>query len=242
MFRALVILIPVVACVGTTVIALRVPAMGSEEEHFRKLVAGALAAGLVFSGITAWQEIWTESQNSKDRDILAERVATDTTGMVTEGLRQQYEDKIRSLTGEVAGLQARLGNQAQNMQVSQTEGAGNNPGAKSPKLYWTQQNYTREDGSSGESVIRFKVYGPLNVPAFVAICDRPCRATRGAAGAGSEGTQLVGNGSKNVAGFIFSKPRPMAAGSEGYIIVAPSSAAVTEFRILGEPEIPAGMR
>ena len=44
MFRTLVILIPVVACVGATVIALKLPAMGSEEEHFKRLVAGAASS------------------------------------------------------------------------------------------------------------------------------------------------------------------------------------------------------
>ena len=146
------------------------------------------------------------------------------------------------MTGEVASLQYRLGNQAQSIQASQSEGAGNGQGVKLPKLYWAQDNYAREDGSTGGSVVRFKVYGPLDVPAFVAICDRPCRASRGAMGTGSEGTQLVGNGSKNVAGFIFKKPRPIAAGSEGYIIIEPGTAKVTEFRILGETEIPAGLR
>ncbi len=104
---------------------------------------------------------------------------------MAEGLRQQYEDKIRSLTGKVAGLQARLGNQAQNMQVSQTEGAGNNTGAKSPKLYWdTAELCSRGWEPTGGSVVRFKVHGASNVPAFVAICDRPCRATPWSSGHG----------------------------------------------------------
>ena len=55
MFRILIILIPLVACVGATVVALKLPSIGSEEEHFKKLVFGSIAAGLVFSGITWWQ-------------------------------------------------------------------------------------------------------------------------------------------------------------------------------------------
>ena len=88
--------------------------------------------------------------------------------------------------------------------------------------------------------VRFKIYGPLNIPAFLAICDRPCRATHGEIGSGSEGTQVIGTTNK-MAGYVFSKPRSIPAGTEGYVMLQ-GGGKITEFRILADSEIPAAMR
>ena len=89
--------------------------------------------------------------------------------------------------------------------------------------------------------MKFKVYGPLNIPAFVAICDHPCRAISGQIGTGSEGTTVVG-ATSNIAGYVFKKPRPIPAGTEGYVIVEPSTATISQFKVLSDSEIPEAMR
>jgi len=45
-----------------------------------------------------------------------------------------------------------------------------------------------------------------------------------------------------MAGYIFSKPRPIQAGTEGFVIIEPGTSKVEEFRILGDSEIPPALR
>jgi hypothetical protein len=52
----------------------------------------------------------------------------------------------------------------------------------------------------------------------------------------------VVGGTNKIAGYVFRKPRPIAAGAEGFVVIEPGSAKVQEFKILGESEIPDGMR
>ncbi len=51
---------------------------------------------------------------------------------------------------------------------------------------------------------------------------------------------MIGTTNK-MAGYVFSKPRPIPAGTEGYILIH-GSARVAEFRILDESEIPENLR
>ena len=149
---------------------------------------------------------------------------------------KEYEEKVKALSAQVTTLQAQLAKKADDTQPAMIASATKQQSSALPKIYWAQ-----EDSSAGTAAVRFKIYGPLNIPAFVATCDRPCRATSGQIGAGSEGIQVVGPTSK-IAGYVFRKPRPIAAGSEGFIILEPGNARITEFKILEESEIPAGMR
>ena len=134
------------------------------------------------------------------------------------------------------GLRAQLSKQSQIPQLPATNVVIKQQSADIPKIYWTAQGI-----GSGQTAVKFKVYGPLNIPAFVAICDHPCRAISGQIGVGSEGTTVVG-ATSNIAGYVFKKPRPIPAGTEGYVIVEPSTAAITQFKILGDSEIPEAMR
>lgn len=239
MFRLFVIAAPLLLTVGATMAAFKLPLKGAAEERLRTLMRGAIAVGLIFSGLALWQQIAIADQNARDRDIAAERAATDAADKVSQGLKQDYEQKIRALNAQIGGLRAQLGNSGG---ASLAGPSGDNPAnqTKPGKLYWEQE----DSGAFDSIVIRFKTSEAVNIPAFVAICDGPCRATRAQAGAGSEGTELTGIGSKNVAGYIFKKPRPMPAGSDGYIILqtAGKGTTVTDFRILRETEIPEGLK
>ncbi len=64
------------------------------------------------------------------------------------------------------------------MRAAETSAPAKEQSEQLPKIYWTV-----EDEGAGQVAVRFKVYGPLNIPAFLAICDRPCRATHGEIGA-----------------------------------------------------------
>lgn len=239
MFRLLVIAAPLLLTVGATIAAFKLPLAGTAEERLRTLMAGAIAVGLIFSGLAWWQQMVVADQNTQDRAAAAERAATDAADKVSQALKQDYEVKIHSLNAQVGSLRAQLGNSGGALLVSPGgDNAANQ--AKSPKLYWEQE----DSGAFDSTVIRFKTYGEVAIPAFVAICDGPCKAIRAQAGAGSEGTELTGTGSKNVAGYIFKKPRPMPAGADGYIILqtAGKGTTVTDFRVLRETEIPEGLK
>jgi hypothetical protein len=233
MFRFFVILIPLLVAVGCTWLVVKLPKTRSEQDRAMRLFGGAFAIGLFFSGVTWWQQTTVADQLAQ-----AQKMAVGQKTQVAWGKAEDkgYEEQIKTLTDQVNSLKAQLANQDKTAQPPLAATAVKQQSAELPKIYWTQDSL-----SSGQAAIRFKIYGPLNIPAFVAICDRPCRATSGRIGTGSEGTQVVGATTK-IAGYVFRNPRPVKAGAEGFLIVEPGSAKVTDFRALGESEIPEGLR
>lgn len=233
MLRLLVILIPPFVAVGCALLALKLPPRGDGHDHPRRIIAGAFAIGVFFSAIIWWQQTTVADQIQQvQRAAASQKAETDLDKAEEAG----YKEKIQTLTAQVTSLQAQLAKQGDNAQPAVIASATKQQNSALPKIYWAQ-----ESGGAGTTAVRFKVYGPLNIAAFVATCDHPCRATSGQIGTGSEGIQVVGPTSK-IAGYVFRKPRPIAAGSEGFIILEPGSARVTDFRILGESEIPANLK
>ncbi len=233
MFRLFVVLIPILVALGCTGLALKLPTEGSEQDRAMRLLAGAFVIGLFFSGVIWWQQTTVADQLAQARQTAVGQKAEAAWNSVENKV---YEEKIKTLTEQVNSLKAQLANQGNSPQPAVAATTVKQQNAQLPKIYWTQ-----DTTGSGQTAVRFKIYGPLNIPAFVAICDRPCRATSGQIGAGNEGTQVVGATSK-IAGYVFRNPRPVKAGSEGFVIVEPSSAKVTDFRALGESEIPEALR
>ena len=238
MSRFVLILLPAVAAIGATFVALRIPVSGSEVERLRKLTLGALVAGVLLSLISY----------DLVKSIAAAAPATEGDESAAR-MKLEYEQKIALLNAQVLDLQRRLANQSQKLQMSPANadrtGAPpvGNPAAGNAQVYWAQNPL--KEGDAGELELRFRVYGPVDIPAFVAICDKPCKVERASAGAGSEGTELTGSTSRNIAGYIFKKPRPMPAGTEGYMVLrGPGSGGfqVTEFRLLDESEVPANLK
>ena len=251
MFGLFIIVLTLLAAAGATVLALRLP----EHLYYWRFITGGIAVGLLLGAIFYVQQMRAVHSALEDRDRAvadaSTRAAYETTQRVTGEIRKRYEQQVTSLTKQVADLTAQLPTQAAKLDVAgssnpaagnQSVGAAANSGSGTPGIFWIQ---AEESAGRGSAEVQFRIYGPLNVPAFVAICDRPCRAIGGQAGAGSEGIALAGSADREVAGFLFKKPRPMPAGTEGTVTLASSDRGalrVTSFRILRESEIPAGLK
>ena len=235
MVRFIVIVAPLLLTVGATAAALLLPLWGNAKDRFRTLLPGAIIVGLLFSGLAWWQQNALADQSQHDVQMAAQRAASDAAGKVNDTLKSEYEGRIRSLSSQLLAARSGSGVQPQTVQLSNS-----NNGPKLPKIFWEQQDF-----GSDSAIIHFKLYAPLSLPGFVAICDGPCRATRAQAGNDSEGIQVIGDNRRDVAGWVFKRPRPMPAGTEGYIVVQGGGKGVprvTEFRALRELEIPTGVK
>ncbi len=251
MFGLIILVVTLLLASGATVLALKLP---PQLEQWRFLTGG-IVVGLLVGTILYWQQMRAINRAVQEREnAIAEtsnRVVYETTQRVTQDIKQQYEQKIKSLTKQVSDLESQLPNQGGKLNVvgdntSAANGAAAPNSAKpaggTPNIFWIQSD---ENVGKGAAEVQFRIYAPLNIPAFVAICDHPCRAVSGQAGAGSEGFPVVGSTDRDVAGFIFKKPKPMPAGTEGTVRLQSSDRGpiqVTAFRILQESEVPADLR
>ena len=248
MFGLIILVITLLIAVGAVVLALLARRFPAPIQYW-KFIVGAIAVGLLLSTILYWQQMRSLTVAVDDRDrAIAEaynRAVSETAQRVTQEIGQRNEKQITSLTKQVADLEAQLPNQGNR---SDLVGGHTAPGSKAagasgtPGIFWIQANETLGKGSAE---VQFRIYGPLSVPAFIAVCDHPCRAVGGQAGAGSEGIALVGSADREVAGFVFKKPKPMPAGTEGTITLQSASReplTVTAFRILREAEVPANLK
>lgn len=103
-----VIAIPFLLAVGATVLTLRLP----HEKHYWKFVWGAVGIGLLFSGITYWQQARAASQAIADRNTAinetAKKTARQTTDDVKDALGKQYQDMVSSLTQQNTELKSQI--------------------------------------------------------------------------------------------------------------------------------------
>lgn len=257
MFGLIILVLTLLAAGGAAYLALKLPPAYIQQW---KLITGGILVGLLFGTIFYWQQMRSANRAAQERDDAmsdaSNRVAYETTKRATDEVSKRYEQQIKSLTKQVADLESQLPNQGTKLNVvgnnnpsaanTGAAGAPNSNAAKeaggTPNIFWIQSN---ENAGKGVAEVQFRIYGALNVPAFVAICDHPCRAVSGQAGAGSEGFPVIGSTDRDVAGFIFKKPKPMPAGTEGTLRIQSSDRGpiqVTAFRILRESEVPADLR
>lgn len=253
MFGLIILVVTLLAAGGAAYLALKLPPDYIQQW---KLLTGGILVGLLFGTIFYWQQMRATTRAIQERDAAIEdvsnRVVPETTQRVTDEVSKRYEQQIKSLTKQVGDLESQLPNQGMALNVAGDKNApAANTGAAStaarqadgtPNIFWIQSN---QDVGKGAAEVQFRIYGALNVPAFVAICDHPCRAVGGQAGTGSEGIPLIGATDRDVAAFIFRKPRPMPAGTEGAVRIQSSDRGpvqVTAFRILRESEVPADLR
>jgi hypothetical protein len=231
MLRLLVVAFPILIAVGATFVTLRISLPWSAEERFKKLITASFMIGLLCSLIT-YSQLRPASPPPTLQEEQKDKAASEAA--------QHYEAQIAALNLQVASLQRQVGNNAK-LQMSQSNAQVSKSATGLPDIYWTQNNLA----NSGEVQVNFTIYGELKLPAFVAICDQPCRIAGARAGSGSVGEELVGSGGPGVAGYIFKKPRPMTAGTEGYIILRGAKGGglkVTEFRILSDSEVPDALK
>ena len=232
MLALFVILIPLLVAISVTAMALNLKLSGPAEDRFAKVMTLACVIGVLCSALTYVQQRRVAAQLSQSRLAAEDQAAAKVYG---KGEAKQYENQISALNAQVTSLQQQVFKLGGGAQTSKASVPVKAQSEQLPKIYWTV-----EDEGGGAVAVRFKIYGPLNIPAFLAICDRPCRATHGEIGSGSEGTQVIGTTNK-MAGYVFSKPRPIPAGTEGYLVLQ-GGGKVTDFRVLENSEIPEGMR
>lgn len=243
MLRLFVIIVPLLLTVGATVLALKLPREG---QYIQKATTGAIAVGLLFSGITCWQTRTSRVNTS-----------TQATNANCEAQNKQQEQQIASLNNEIAELKAQLPgptsktdpSEPANSAPKRGEGATLTPASTGQavpvgqRVFWTQD--TDKQSKGAYAFVRFKTYAAIDVPGFVAICEHPCSAVAGQAGDSSQGIALVGASGGNVAAFVFRKPRPMPLGTTGYITLRSldkGGVKVTTFRTLQPSEMPADLR
>jgi hypothetical protein len=232
MLALFVIVIPLLVAISVTAMALNLKLKGPAEDRFAKVMTLACVIGVLGSGLVYVQQRRVAAQLSQTRQAVENQSAAKVYG---KGEATQYENQISALNAQVTSLQQQVFKLGGSTQTSKAGAPVKQQTEQLPKIYWTV-----EEEGPGQVAVRFKIYGPLNIPAFLAICDKPCRATHGEIGSGSEGTQVIGTTNK-MAGYIFSKPRHIPAGTEGYVLVQGGS-KITDFRILADSEIPEGMR
>ena len=226
------ILLPLLVAIGVTAMALNLKLSGPAEDRFAKVMTLACVIGVLCSALTYVQQRRFAAQLNQSRQAAQDQASAKIFG---KGEATQRENQIIGLNAQVTSLQQQVFKLGGSAQTSKASASVKQRTEQLPKIYWTV-----EDEGPGQVAVRFKIYGPLNIPAFLAICDHPCRATHGEIGSGSEGTQVIGTTNK-MAGYVFSKPRHIPAGTEGYVLVQGGS-KITDFRILADSEIPEGMR
>jgi hypothetical protein len=114
------------------------------------------------------------------------------------------------------------------------------PEANAINLNWNQEQTELADGKPTVTVF-FRMDGVLNLPAFVAICDRPCKPIYAEAGLMSHRIDLSWPGQPHIAGVFFDMPKPMPSGTVCKLRIISEDAnpvRVQSFRILNENEIP----
>ena len=237
MFGLVVLVITFVAAVGATVMSLRF----QYELRNWKFVTGGIALGALLGIIFYTQQMLTAKQAERARD---QAVAD---AYKVEDVGRKYEEQARTLTDQVVGLEAQVSAQAKRLNELQGTSEGISDSSQQqnglPSIYWVQDSDTGDNSRTAH--VRFRIYGPLNLPAFVAICEHPCKTVSGQAGSGSSGVPLSGSSQRNVAGFIFSKPKPMITGTTGTVTVESTDkepVKVTDFRILRESEVPENLK
>jgi hypothetical protein len=238
MFGLVILLITLAATVAATVISLKF----QHELRNWKFVTGGIAIGLLLGMLFYWQQMRVAKQAVRERDsAVAEAYKVEDVG-------RKYEEEARTLTNQVVSLEGQLS--AQSKRLNELQGTSEAVSDSSqpqnnglPSIYWVQDSDTVDNGRTAH--VRFRIYGPLNLPAFVAICEHPCKTIGGQAGSGSSGVPLSGSSQRNVAGFIFSKPKPMITGTAGTVTVQSTDkepVRVTDFRILRESEVPENLK
>jgi hypothetical protein len=113
-----------------------------------------------------------------------------------------------------------------------------------PNISWTQEQSDLSDGKPTVTVL-FRVDAALNLPAFVAICDRPCKPIYAEAGPMSHRRDITWLGRSDLAGVFFDIPKPLPTGTSCKLRIVSADntpVKIVTFRILKEIEIPLELR
>jgi hypothetical protein len=250
----LVLVVPV----ALGLVLILVPAKHEDEKrHMRwRYILGVSL--IIYGGLTWVQQSRATKNSAKERESAiretSERVASETSAKVTKLVGEEYQAMITDLSGQIQVLKQQLSAQAKDVGIIKGSNivTGKNPikvevtnqglvPSQQPlaNLSWTQDKTGMSDGKATVR-IAFRVDAFINIPAFIAICDRNCKAVGAICSGVSQATYLSG-ASPVVAGVLFNSPRPLSAGTPCFLTLASGDESpinVIAFRILKESELP----
>jgi hypothetical protein len=254
----LVLVVPVV--LGLIVIL--VPAKREDaKRHMRwRYILGASL--ILYGCITAWQQHRAIKASTKERDDAIKQTSAQVTRDVTKIVGDQYSEVVKNLTDQIGDLKGQLAKQSKDVNtikgsdivtgkkpinvnvVNPTSAPPPTAGESLPNVSWTQEQTASVDGKA-VTLVTFRVGDYLRVPAFIAVCDRPCHAVSASASGVSQARPLNSSRENNLAGALYVLPRPMPPQTECWLRIASADstpAKVTLFRILKETELPLGVK
>jgi hypothetical protein len=120
----------------------------------------------------------------------------------------------------------------------------NNYGPSEPHMTWTQKPYDLGPTYRPAVIIYMNLDGNLNLPAFLATCDRPCEVQEGSVDSVMTTPGPILHGGPNIAGMIFKAPRPVGMGQHPYLIIESednSPVKVLSVVTLTKSQLPAGV-
>lgn len=133
--------------------------------------------------------------------------------------------------------------------IAQTGGSNNqattNCEPPEPKINWELDSDPKRDKIRyGKKItwVAFSVDHTLEIPAFVAVCDRPCKTfSAGPYSGGFVNFSVASFSDPKLAGFVFSSPRPLGAGVKCYWIIESldeSPVQITSVQIIPKSLLP----
>lgn len=185
-----------------------------------------LGACLLLYGLLAW---WEQNNQDRQRDKAirdtSEQVSVQVTKDVTKAVAEQYQAVIQNLTSQIGDLKGQLAAQGKDVSMIKASNivSGKNPvkvevtnpprqpAAPPTNISWTQS----QSSTSGKAavIVKLSVDSSVNIPAFLATCDRPCNTSQAITAGVSMAQFLSSNSDNTVTGFVFSTPRPLTAGT-----------------------------
>jgi hypothetical protein len=130
-----------------------------------------------------------------------------------------------------------------------------------PPFYWEEKTHptapvgpeiqiswsTTDEIREGKTItfVSMTVDHPMDIPAFLATCDRPCKSLGASVEGYSRSTDLAANNNPNVAGTVLITPRPLGAGLKVQWAIQSldgSSVKITRLHKLLQSQLPADLR
>lgn len=155
---------------------------------------------------------------------------------ISDGARTRFDVMIKPATPPTP---SKLGTGAFHLNEPTAQMTSRESGLSSPSVSWAQISR----GPTGKVV--FSVDGTMELPAFKATCDRPCKNILSEATANYEAVPLFFDNEPNSVGLTLRSPRPFPAGIRVLWIIRSLDdrpITITGFRSLEIGEVPAELR
>ena len=240
-----------------------IPAKSDDEVIHMRWRRGLVPLGIIFSALAWWQQSRAIHAATTDRDKAIQetstRVATETSKQVTKALAEQYGQQIVDQKRKIDDLQSQLVAQGKDVTIIKRSNivTGKNPvkveitnpalpqsdSDSVPGVNWTEEKSENVEGKPAV-LIKFRIDRESKMPAFIAVCDRPC-TTVGASVQGVSQVKFLSSNEPTVAGVLYITPRPLGSGILCFLTIVSrdeNPVTITAFRTLRESEIPLSLR